>query len=198
MGQMATEYLVASLGFEVLLDIYREYGSRGDFEASFEAATGLALSDFYQRFDEAYQNLFSNNVELVEFQNRECHSKSDCTVFRGDAEFIEQAGQQVGIEMQNPSGDDWWRDWGAALIELPTEAENSNHGLPVDDPFRIGPPSCDGLRDQAQIPNGIAATFAYREASGADLAMVSTQWYARLHVLDANLDGVICGPEAPE
>jgi len=202
MGQMATEYIVASLGFKALLNIYREYGSNGgDFEAAFETGTGLTLSDFYQRFDEAYQNLFANNVELVEFQNRECPTYwGDCTVFRGDAEFIELAGVQAGTETQDASacGDDWWLNCVDVRIELPTEAENSDHGLPVDDPFKIGPPSCEGLRDQARIPNGIAASFAYREASEADLAMVSTQWYARLYLLDANLDGVICSPEVPE
>ena len=201
MGQMATEYLVASLGFEVLLDIYREYGSTGDFEASFEAATGLALMDFYQRFDEAYRNLFSNNVELVEFPDRECPTYwGDCTVFRGDPGFIEQSGVQAETGTQDPNacGEDWWLNCAETRIELPTEAENSNHGLPVNDPLKIGPPSCEGLRDQARIPNGIAATFAYRDASGADLAMVSTQWYVRLQLLDSNLDGVICSPEVPE
>jgi len=202
MGQMATEYIVASLGFKALLNIYREYGSNGgNFEAAFETGTGLTLSDFYQRFDEAYQNLFANNVELVEFQNRECPTYyGDCTVFRGDAEFVKQTREQAATETQGleACGDDWWLKCVDTPIKLPTEAENSNHGLPVNDPHKIGPPFCGDLRSQAQIKNGIAATFAYREASGADLAMVSTQWYARLHLLDANLDGVICSPQVPE
>ena len=190
MGQMATEYLVASLGFEVLLDIYREYGSSGDFEASFEAATGLALSDFYQRFDEAYQNLFSNNVELVEFQDRECPTYwGDCTIFRGDAEFIEQAGQQVGIEMQNPSGDDWWRDWGAALIELPADAENSDHGLPLDPGAMPTDLSCADINNWWEWESGIASSF---ESKGSSSAHVSTQWYVFYQYLDVNKDGVAC------
>jgi hypothetical protein len=185
-----------------LLNIYREYGSNGgNFEAAFETGTGLTLLDFYQRFDEAYQNLFANNLELVEFQNRECPTYyGDCTVFRGDPEFVKQTREQAETETQGleACGDDWWLKCVDTLIKLPTEAENSNHGLPVNDPHKIGPPFCDELRNQAQIKNGIAATFAYREASRADLAMVSTQWYARLHLLDANLDGVICSPQVPE
>ena len=192
MGQMATEYLVASLGFEVLLDIYREYGSLGDFEASFEAATGLALSDFYQMFDAAYQNLFANNVELVEFQDRECPTYwGDCTIFRGDSEFIAQAGEQVGTGEQNPSGDDWWRDWENVLIELPADAENSDHGLPLFPEAMTTDLDCAQINNFWEWERGIASSF---ESRGASDMHVSTQWYVFYHYLDVNQDGVVCGP----
>ena len=192
MGQMATEYLVASLGFEVLLDIYREYGSTGDFEASFEAATGLALTDFYQRFDEAYRNLFSNNVELVEFPDRECPTYwGDCTFFRGDPELTVQAGQQGGTDEQNPSGEDWWRDWGDALIDLPAKAENSDHRMPLNREALTPGLDCAQINNTLEWERGIASSF---ESRGASDVHVSTQWYVFYQYLDVNQDGVVCGP----
>lgn len=82
-------------------------------------------------------------------------------------------------------------------VELPAIAENSNHGKPVNDPNRIGPPSCKGLASNG-MDQGIAGSFALRKAAGAPSAMVSTQWYKKLFFLDANNDGIICSPEVPE
>ena len=82
-------------------------------------------------------------------------------------------------------------------VELPDVPENSNHGRPVNDPEKIGPPSCEGLLASG-IRSGIAGSFAFREKAGAPTAMVSTQWYSKLFHLDLNNDGVICSPEAPE
>ena len=191
MGQMATEYLVASLGFDVLLDIYREFGLLGDFEASFEAATGLALTDFYQKFDQAYQTLFFNNFELVEFTSRECPTYWDCSLFFGDPEFTVHHEQQVGTGEPNPLGDDWWRDWGEVLIQLPAEAENSDHGLPLFP--ETMPPDLDCLQINKfwEWESGIASSF---ESRGASDMHVSTQWYVFYQYLDLNQDGVVCGP----
>jgi len=82
-------------------------------------------------------------------------------------------------------------------VKLPTVPENSDHGRPVDDPNRIGPPNCDGLAATG-LDRGIAGSFALRDSAGAPSAMVSTQWYSKLFRLDTNNDGVICSPEAPE
>ena len=82
-------------------------------------------------------------------------------------------------------------------VKLPSVPENSDHGRPVDDPDRIGPPNCEGLASSG-LGFGIAGSFALRDAAGAPSAMVSTQWYTKLFRLDTNNDGVICSPEAPE
>ena len=82
-------------------------------------------------------------------------------------------------------------------VKLPSVPENSDHGRPVDDPERIGPPTCEGLASTG-LRFGIAGSFALQAAAGAPSAMVSTQWYAKLSRLDTNYDGVICSPEAPE
>ena len=50
-GCIATEFIVASVGIESYLDIYRNLGLGKDFNASFEKATGVPLSDFYEKFE---------------------------------------------------------------------------------------------------------------------------------------------------
>jgi len=50
-GCVATEYIVASVGMDKYLDIYRNLGLGKDFKSAFEVATGLSLLDFYTRFE---------------------------------------------------------------------------------------------------------------------------------------------------
>jgi len=50
-GCIATEYIVASVGMERYLNIYRSLGLGKDFTSSFEAATGMPLTDFYAKFE---------------------------------------------------------------------------------------------------------------------------------------------------
>jgi hypothetical protein len=50
-GQVATEYLVASIGFQKMLDIWIDYGATKNFELSFERVTGISKSAFYEKFD---------------------------------------------------------------------------------------------------------------------------------------------------
>ena len=52
-GQAATEYIIASVGFENLLNIFRYTGSENGFEAGFKKATGITITEFYSKFDEA-------------------------------------------------------------------------------------------------------------------------------------------------
>lgn len=51
-GCVATEYIVASVGIEKYLDIYRGLGEGKDFQTAFEIAAGIPLSDFYLRFEQ--------------------------------------------------------------------------------------------------------------------------------------------------
>ena len=52
-GQAATEYIIASVGFESLLNIFKFSGTEGSFSAGFKKATGLELTEFYLKFEEA-------------------------------------------------------------------------------------------------------------------------------------------------
>ena len=52
-GQAATEYIIASVGFEGLLNIFKFTGTEGSFSTGFKKATGIELNDFYSKFEEA-------------------------------------------------------------------------------------------------------------------------------------------------
>jgi hypothetical protein len=52
-GQAATEYIIASVGFESLLNIFKFTGTEGTFSAGFKKATGIELSEFYSKFESA-------------------------------------------------------------------------------------------------------------------------------------------------
>ena len=51
-GRIASEYIVASIGFQKMLDIWIDYAKTRNFEKSFENITGLTKEQFYQRFDQ--------------------------------------------------------------------------------------------------------------------------------------------------
>jgi hypothetical protein len=50
-GQAATEYIIASVGFESLLNIFKYTNSEGNFSDGFKKATGIELDDFYSKFE---------------------------------------------------------------------------------------------------------------------------------------------------
>lgn len=52
-GQAASEYLIASVGFENFLNIWKFTKSEGNFVQGFRQATGIELSDFYSKFEVA-------------------------------------------------------------------------------------------------------------------------------------------------
>ena len=56
-GQFATEYLVASVGFQPLLDIFIDFRSSRNFEQSFKKAIGISKEDFYAKFEKARTNM---------------------------------------------------------------------------------------------------------------------------------------------
>ena len=51
-GQVATEYLVASIGFQKMIDIWIDYASTRNFEKSFENVVGISKATFYEKFDQ--------------------------------------------------------------------------------------------------------------------------------------------------
>lgn len=50
-GQIATEFIVASVGFQKMLDIWIDFASTRNFEKSFEAVTGISKASFYEKFE---------------------------------------------------------------------------------------------------------------------------------------------------
>ncbi|NDB31537.1 MAG: hypothetical protein EB043_03795 [Actinobacteria bacterium] len=51
-GQVATEYIVASKGFQALLDIFISYSKTKNFDESFKSALGISKSEFYEKFEQ--------------------------------------------------------------------------------------------------------------------------------------------------
>ncbi len=62
-GQAATEYIIASVGFESLLNIFKFTGTEGTFSAGFKKATGIEIEDFYYKFEKS-RNLMSIGSNL--------------------------------------------------------------------------------------------------------------------------------------
>lgn len=52
-GQAASEYLIASVGFENFLNIWKFTKAESSFSRGFAKATGIELSDFYTKFEAA-------------------------------------------------------------------------------------------------------------------------------------------------
>ncbi len=52
-GQAATEYLVASVGFKPIIDIYKNYKVSKNFPNAFQQAVGISIEDFYSKFEAA-------------------------------------------------------------------------------------------------------------------------------------------------
>jgi hypothetical protein len=51
-GAIATEFLVANVGMEKFMEVYKNLGKKKSFADSFKTATGVELTDFYTMFEE--------------------------------------------------------------------------------------------------------------------------------------------------
>ena len=56
-GQVASEYIIASVGFQKMLDIFVDFGTSQNFEMSFEKVTGISKTAFYEKFDQIRTNV---------------------------------------------------------------------------------------------------------------------------------------------
>jgi hypothetical protein len=56
-GRTAIEYLVASIGFQGMLDIWLSFKETNSFEKSFPKVTGKSKTEFYERFEKIRTNL---------------------------------------------------------------------------------------------------------------------------------------------
>lgn len=57
LGRLASEYIVASKGYEKFLSIYSNVGQGQDFPTAFENALGISLETFYDKFNKNLQNM---------------------------------------------------------------------------------------------------------------------------------------------
>jgi hypothetical protein len=56
-GAIATEFLVANVGMEKFMDVYKNIGKNMKFTDAFKAGTGVELADFYTMFEEVRADL---------------------------------------------------------------------------------------------------------------------------------------------
>ena len=56
-GAIATELLVANVGIEKFMEVYKNLGKKKKFADAFKTATGVELTDFYTMFEEARPDL---------------------------------------------------------------------------------------------------------------------------------------------
>jgi len=61
-GQVALEYITASVGMESLLDVWVQMGQGREFEEAFENALGISIPKFYERFAVMHSNLYSGDL----------------------------------------------------------------------------------------------------------------------------------------
>lgn len=56
-GQLATEYIIASVGVEPLMNVWKLSGEGLSFEESFEQAIGISVEEFYAAYDEMISSM---------------------------------------------------------------------------------------------------------------------------------------------
>jgi hypothetical protein len=56
-GHIATEFIVASIGFQKFLEIWKDYAVTKNFYLSFERITGISTTTFYSKFESARQSI---------------------------------------------------------------------------------------------------------------------------------------------
>jgi hypothetical protein len=56
-GQAASEYLIASIGFENFLNIWKYTNDAQSFSKGFKRATGIEIDDFYRKFEAARSSM---------------------------------------------------------------------------------------------------------------------------------------------
>ena len=125
--------------------------------------------------------------------------------FPGGTLVAEKISQTYSVEADAACFDQediWWRNCMKPAVILPTVSENSDHGLPTDHsriPGFDAVQTCEQLfRDYVPPHDGIAGTFSARTILGSATTMVSTEWYAKLQLLDQNRDGIFCSSTTPE
>lgn len=63
-GRLATEYIVASVGVESLMNVWVYMGEGDPFETAFERAVGISVADFYEAYDQVIVTLEKDGIAL--------------------------------------------------------------------------------------------------------------------------------------
>jgi hypothetical protein len=63
-GQFATEYIIANVGVEPLMNVWVFLGEGDSFEEAFERAIGISVVDFYAKYDVVVANLAEDGIVL--------------------------------------------------------------------------------------------------------------------------------------
>jgi len=107
-GQLASEFIIASVGFEKLLEIFTSFKQTNDFEKSFKLAIGISKEDFYEKFEKARINLGLQEVswKLVCLTNTPIKdlSSAPSTCFLRTTEDTSSQGQDPNSQKNNPIG----------------------------------------------------------------------------------------------
>lgn len=61
-GQIALEYITASVGMEALLDVWVRMGKGASFEQAFSQAIGITVAEFYVKFSMMHRNLYEGEI----------------------------------------------------------------------------------------------------------------------------------------
>ncbi len=61
-GQRAMEYIVASKGANSVIELTKKLGSGAKFEKAFEETMDISVTEFYLKFQELYENMYSNGI----------------------------------------------------------------------------------------------------------------------------------------
>jgi hypothetical protein len=107
-GQLASEFIIASVGFEKLLEIFTSFKQTNDFEKSFKLAIGISKEDFYEKFEKARINLGLQEVswKLVCLTNTPIKdlSSATSTCSLRTTEDSSSQGQDPNSQKNNPIG----------------------------------------------------------------------------------------------
>jgi hypothetical protein len=107
-GQLASEFIIASVGFEKLLEIFTSFKQTNDFEKSFKLAIGISKEDFYEKFEKARINLGLQEVswKLVCLTNTPIKdlSSAPSTCSLRTTEDSSSQGQDPNSQKNNPIG----------------------------------------------------------------------------------------------
>lgn len=66
-GQRAMEYMIASKGVGAVLNVWENLGQGMDFYEAFEAAMGITLAEFYEKFRVMHSNLYATDLVTNEY-----------------------------------------------------------------------------------------------------------------------------------
>ena len=208
-GAIATEFILANIGLVSYLEIWEQMGQGASFFDAFEKSAGIDIPTFHQKFRELHLRLYE--------EGGYCDSNAGCSDWSpsnqlpeipgltglvnhtgSGARLVQSSRSSGGDDPANCSDGTWWIACMDIEYELPVKPQNTNHGYPTDYERIPKLEECSEFEKMGWDMPGIAASDEALSSTGASEAHVSTQYYAAMHYLDLNHDGVICSFQVPE